>query len=312
MDDPTGYGRVDPQGRRAGVRASSSSATPLPTSSTSTRSTRRSTLPPRPARAGAAQADPRQRPGRVLPHRRGPVLGRHGAPHRRGAGAGRRDPGRQRPLAARARRARAARAPTAHWLLNGVTMLDPRQTFVDVTVTIGRDVTLYPGTILQGRTVVGDGSEIGPDTRLVDCVVGAGRVVEHTVGHDAEIGDGGRRRPVRPSAAGSQRRCGGDDRRLLHCTRSAEAAPRSGRTHSSWRRSPPSDWPCTRGAPTRSWPRRWRRTSASSWATPTSSSSPTARSTAASASRSAAPTSSSSRPTTASTTIRSTTRSWSS
>jgi bifunctional UDP-N-acetylglucosamine pyrophosphorylase/glucosamine-1-phosphate N-acetyltransferase len=73
-------------------------------------------------------------------------------------------------------------------LLNGVTMLDPRQTFIDVTVTIGQDVTLYPGTILQGSTVVGDGCEIGPDTRLVDCAVGAGAIVEHTVGHDAEIG----------------------------------------------------------------------------------------------------------------------------
>ena len=57
-----------------------------------------------------------------------------------------------------------------HWLLNGVTMLDPRQTFIDVTVQLGRDVTLYPGTILQGNTVIGDGCEIGPDTRLVDCV----------------------------------------------------------------------------------------------------------------------------------------------
>jgi bifunctional UDP-N-acetylglucosamine pyrophosphorylase / glucosamine-1-phosphate N-acetyltransferase len=76
------------------------------------------------------------------------------------------------------------------WLLAGVTMLDPRQTFLDVTVTLGRDVTLYPGTILQGDTVVGDGSEIGPDTRLVDCRVGAEAVVEQTVGHDAEIGEG--------------------------------------------------------------------------------------------------------------------------
>lgn len=77
-----------------------------------------------------------------------------------------------------------------HWLLNGVTMLDPRQTFVDVTVSLGRDVTLYPGTILQGDTVIGDGCEIGPDTRLLDCTVGAGATVEHTVGRDSEVGDG--------------------------------------------------------------------------------------------------------------------------
>ncbi len=74
------------------------------------------------------------------------------------------------------------------WLLNGVTMLDPSHTFLDVTVQLGRDVTLYPGTILQGSTVIGSGCEIGPDTRLVDCVVGADCVVENTVGTDSEIG----------------------------------------------------------------------------------------------------------------------------
>jgi len=71
-----------------------------------------------------------------------------------------------------------------------VTMLGPRQTCIDVTVSIGRDVTLYPGTILQGSTVIGDACEIGPDTRLVDCAVGDEAVVEHTVGHDAEVGPG--------------------------------------------------------------------------------------------------------------------------
>ena len=75
------------------------------------------------------------------------------------------------------------------WLLNGVTMLDPRQTFIDVTVRLGRDVTIYPGSILQGQTTIGDGCEIGPDTRLDDCVVGADCTVEHTVGREAEIGD---------------------------------------------------------------------------------------------------------------------------
>jgi len=75
-----------------------------------------------------------------------------------------------------------------HWLLNGVTMLDPRQTFVDTTVSIGRDVTLFPGTILQGRTTLGDGCEIGPNTRLVDTSVGERSTVENTVAHGAHIG----------------------------------------------------------------------------------------------------------------------------
>jgi len=88
-------------------------------------------------------------------------------------------------LAERELRARTNRK----WLLNGVTMLDPRQTFIDVTVRLGRDVTIYPGSILQGQTVIGDGCEIGPDTRLDDCIVGSDCTVEHTVGREAEIGD---------------------------------------------------------------------------------------------------------------------------
>jgi len=74
------------------------------------------------------------------------------------------------------------------WLLNGVTMLDPRQTFIDVTVKIGRDVTLYPGTMLQGATTIGDECEIGPDARLVDSEVGDRATVTHSVGTSTTIG----------------------------------------------------------------------------------------------------------------------------
>jgi bifunctional UDP-N-acetylglucosamine pyrophosphorylase/glucosamine-1-phosphate N-acetyltransferase len=102
-------------------------------------------------------------------------------------------------LAERELRARTNR----HWLLNGVTMLDPRQTFIDVTVQLGRDVTLYPGTILQGRTVVGNGCEIGPDARLIDCVVEPDCVVENSVGHDAEIGTGAHVGPYAHLPSGS-------------------------------------------------------------------------------------------------------------
>ena len=89
------------------------------------------------------------------------------------------------------------------WLLNGVTMLDPRQTFIDVTVELGRDVTLFPGTILQGRTVIGDGAEVGPHSRLIDCVVGSGCRVENTVAEDCEIGDDCRVGPFASLGAGS-------------------------------------------------------------------------------------------------------------
>lgn len=89
-------------------------------------------------------------------------------------------------LAERELRARTNR----RWLLNGVTMLDPRQTFIDVTVALGRDVTLYPGTMLQGSTVVGDGCEIGPNSRLIDCKVGERATIQYSVGESATISAG--------------------------------------------------------------------------------------------------------------------------
>jgi bifunctional UDP-N-acetylglucosamine pyrophosphorylase/glucosamine-1-phosphate N-acetyltransferase len=77
-----------------------------------------------------------------------------------------------------------------NWMRAGVTMLDPERTYIDATVELGKDVTLFPGTVLQGSTVVEEGAEIGPDSRLVDCVVRKGAVVEQTVARRAEIGEG--------------------------------------------------------------------------------------------------------------------------
>ena len=76
------------------------------------------------------------------------------------------------------------------WMELGVTMVDPERTYVDTTVRLASDVTLFPGTLLQGMTVVGEGAEVGPDSHLVDCAVGARARVAHSVATEAEIGEG--------------------------------------------------------------------------------------------------------------------------
>jgi bifunctional UDP-N-acetylglucosamine pyrophosphorylase/glucosamine-1-phosphate N-acetyltransferase len=74
-------------------------------------------------------------------------------------------------------------------LRSGVTMVDPTAVYVDTTVLVGTDVTLFPGVILQGNTVIGSGSEIGPNSRLVDTVVGESCVVQASTAVNARIGD---------------------------------------------------------------------------------------------------------------------------
>src|SRR3954462_13377033 len=74
------------------------------------------------------------------------------------------------------------------WLSAGVTMVDPDRTYIDRAVRLAPDVTIFPGTLLQGTTVIGEGAELGPDTRHVDCTIGSGAVVERTVGRHADVG----------------------------------------------------------------------------------------------------------------------------
>ena len=60
------------------------------------------------------------------------------------------------------------------WMRAGVTMLDPLSTYIESSVRLARDVTLWPGVILTGRTTVGQGAEIGPYSHLHDFGVEAG------------------------------------------------------------------------------------------------------------------------------------------
>ena len=76
------------------------------------------------------------------------------------------------------------------WMRRGVTMLDPDRTYVDASVRLSADVTLFPGAMLHGDTVVGPGARLGPDVRLTDCAIGEGAIVEQTVGEHAEVGAG--------------------------------------------------------------------------------------------------------------------------
>lgn len=63
---------------------------------------------------------------------------------------------------------------------NGVEIWDSRSTYVDPDVEVGIGTALLPGTILQGRTTVGYGCTIGPNTRIIDSKIGNHCVVEQS------------------------------------------------------------------------------------------------------------------------------------
>jgi bifunctional UDP-N-acetylglucosamine pyrophosphorylase / glucosamine-1-phosphate N-acetyltransferase len=86
-------------------------------------------------------------------------------------------------------------------LANGVTLVDPNATYIDVDVRIGRDTLILPMTFLEGETRVGSGCSIGPSTRIVDSQVGDRSEVTFAVvlgsriGRDVRVGPFVRMRP---------------------------------------------------------------------------------------------------------------------
>ncbi|AVX29681.1 UDP-N-acetylglucosamine pyrophosphorylase /glucosamine-1-phosphate N-acetyltransferase [Carboxydocella thermautotrophica] len=74
-------------------------------------------------------------------------------------------------------------------MLAGVTILDPATTYIEAEVKIGADTVIYPNTHLTGKTTIGAGCQIGPDTKIMDSQIGDGVEIQFSVVLQAEIGN---------------------------------------------------------------------------------------------------------------------------
>lgn len=96
------------------------------------------------------------------------------------------------------------------WMDNGVTIVDPGTTYIDATVSIGRDATILPFTFLEGKTSIAEHAEVGPQVRIVDSEIGIGATVsfavirESIVGPDASVGPFASLRPGTKLARGAR------------------------------------------------------------------------------------------------------------
>jgi bifunctional UDP-N-acetylglucosamine pyrophosphorylase/glucosamine-1-phosphate N-acetyltransferase len=96
-----------------------------------------------------------------------------------------------------------------HWMTEGVTIVEPRTTYIDSRASIGNDTVIYPNTVIRGTVKIGSNCRIGPFTHLrdgtiLDDGVEAGAFVEIKESHlgkgtiarhlaylgNAEVGEG--------------------------------------------------------------------------------------------------------------------------
>lgn len=115
---------------------------------------------------------------------------------------------------------------------NGVTIIDPNTTYIDVGVKIGMDTVIYPATIIEGQAEIGQDCIIGPSSRIVESKISKGVEVKNSVVLESSVDDNTSVGPfayIRPgSVIGKQVKIGdfvevkksiiGDKTKLSHLT----------------------------------------------------------------------------------------------
>jgi len=84
----------------------------------------------------------------------------------------------------------------------GVTVHDPHTTWIDLDVKIGRETTIYPSVIIEGKSLVGRNCRLYPFVHIIDSRIGnrakilSSTVIEESViEDDAQVGPFSRLRP---------------------------------------------------------------------------------------------------------------------
>ncbi|MBI6872948.1 bifunctional UDP-N-acetylglucosamine diphosphorylase/glucosamine-1-phosphate N-acetyltransferase GlmU [Clostridium aciditolerans] len=115
---------------------------------------------------------------------------------------------------------------------NGVTLIDPDCTYIDIDVEIGNDTIIYPGNVIQGKTVIGENCTIHSNSRIKDSIIDKNVTIQCSTILESKIGEGTTVGPfayVRPeSVIGKSARIGdfveikkstiGDETKVSHLT----------------------------------------------------------------------------------------------
>ena len=74
-------------------------------------------------------------------------------------------------------------------MANGVTMINPEDTYIDDGVIIGSDTIIYPGVSLQGNTEIGENCIIRNASRIINSRISRGVEIESSTIRDSFVGE---------------------------------------------------------------------------------------------------------------------------
>ncbi|RSD24502.1 bifunctional UDP-N-acetylglucosamine diphosphorylase/glucosamine-1-phosphate N-acetyltransferase GlmU [Mesobacillus subterraneus] len=71
---------------------------------------------------------------------------------------------------------------------NGVSIIDPDNTYIGPDVKIGQDTVIFPGTMISGSTVIGSDCQLGPNSEISECEIGNNTVIRQSAAYSSKIG----------------------------------------------------------------------------------------------------------------------------
>lgn len=115
---------------------------------------------------------------------------------------------------------------------NGVTIIDPNCTYIGEDVQIEKDTIIYPGNVIEGRSIIKEACILYPNSRIVDSIISENVTIQSSVILESKIGSNTTIGPfayIRPETSiGSHARIGdfveikkstiGDNTKVSHLT----------------------------------------------------------------------------------------------
>ncbi|TPR47712.1 bifunctional UDP-N-acetylglucosamine diphosphorylase/glucosamine-1-phosphate N-acetyltransferase GlmU, partial [Apilactobacillus micheneri] len=75
-------------------------------------------------------------------------------------------------------------------MANGVTMINPSNTYIDFDVKIGQDTVIEPGVQIHGNTEIGENCKIGANSEIHDCKIHDGVTITSSYLQESEMMEG--------------------------------------------------------------------------------------------------------------------------
>lgn len=72
---------------------------------------------------------------------------------------------------------------------NGVTIINPENTYINSEVEIGNDTIIYPGNVLEGKTKIGSNCMLYPNSRIKDSIIDDNVTIQSSVILEAKVGE---------------------------------------------------------------------------------------------------------------------------